>query len=175
MVHTPLDKQNACRIFSNFFNVYLRICCKYLRIQMMLIQNYGTFSRFFLRNAPSTLSGFNTRLKMLCLWGFCMATDPDDNVKKLCEVFWVTTEWRKDVNIPLINIRKKSVFVTANFSAWKMIMCKWNYLQLDIFPFIFFNRTFSFLKSSKFAAYISWYRFKVHLTTLLLCFIDLSH
>lgn len=32
--------------------------------------------------------------------GGCNATDPDDNVKKL--VSQVTSEWKKDVNIPLL-------------------------------------------------------------------------
>lgn len=37
---------------------------------------------------------------MLYLRGFCIATDPDDNVEIFCEVFRVASEWRKDFNIP---------------------------------------------------------------------------
>lgn len=39
---------------------------------------------------------------MWCLYiqGFCIAADPDDNVAKLFKLFWGTTLWIKDVNIP---------------------------------------------------------------------------
>lgn len=48
------------------------------------------FPRFLFWNSSSSLSGLNTWLKKR----FCIATDPDDFVEKLCEVaiFWVTSE-----------------------------------------------------------------------------------
>lgn len=44
---------------------------------------------------------------MLCLWVFCISTDPDFNVEKICVVFRVTSKWRKGVNISF----HKSAFV----------------------------------------------------------------
>lgn len=43
---------------------------------------------------------------------YCFATDPDDNVEKLCKVFRATSKWKKKIiNFPNLNFRKKSVFV----------------------------------------------------------------
>lgn len=51
---------------------------------------------------------------MLYLRGFCIATDPDNNVEIFCEAFRVASEWRKGFNI--INLCMKSVIVPVTFS-----------------------------------------------------------
>lgn len=52
----------------------------------------------------------------------------------------IDTRYRQDIDIPVINLRKNSVFVLVIFFLSKnMIMCQWRYLALVTFPFIYFN------------------------------------
>lgn len=44
-------------------------------LKHLFIQKYERNQRFLFWNAPSGLSGFNTRLKIWCLRWFCIATD----------------------------------------------------------------------------------------------------
>lgn len=46
-----------------------------LWLKHLFIQKYERNQRFLFWNAPSGLSGFNTRLKIWCLRWFCIATD----------------------------------------------------------------------------------------------------
>lgn len=45
----------------------------------------------------------------------------DNSVEKLYEVFGVPSKWRKNVNIPIIKLCKKSVYVPVDFSKWKIV------------------------------------------------------
>lgn len=61
--------------------------CKYPRIKIMFIQKYlKNFKIFPFKHSPLHLTSFNALPKVWCLWGFCIATVPNDNVEKLCEV-----------------------------------------------------------------------------------------
>lgn len=66
---------------------------------------------------------------MLCQRGFCIVVSPGDIVEKLCKVFWVTSEWKKDVHILQYKSPKKSVFVPSISFEWKVIICQWRYLE----------------------------------------------
>lgn len=43
------------------------------------------------------------KVSMWCLREFCVATDPDDKVKILCEKIRVTSKWRKTVKFSICN------------------------------------------------------------------------
>lgn len=76
---------------------------------MMLIWKVWKFSKISLSKHPSGLSGFNPRLKKGVDRDF--ALQQISNVEKNCEVFRVTSERIKDVNIfHLIYVSIRNIF-----------------------------------------------------------------
>lgn len=89
--------------FLKSFDIY-----KYLRVKHCSFNIMK--KRVFFSKTPSSFSGFITRLKINVYGDFALQarlTYPDDGFEKLCEVFWVTYEWGKDVNISHYYHRKK--------------------------------------------------------------------
>lgn len=58
---------------------------------------------------------------------------------RLCEIFWVTLKWRKDINISHYKSPKKFLFVPVNFSERIMIMFQWKYWIFLFFDFNWFR------------------------------------
>lgn len=94
------------------------------------------------------------KVSMWCLREFCVATDPDDKVKILCETIRVTFNGEKLSNFRFITLHNKISFLFYEFSRVKKWKCV-NATILDSFPFINFNCPFKctfYSKSFKCAA-----------------------
>lgn len=82
---------------------------------------------------------------------------PDDKVAKFGEVFIMASEWRRDVNISIINLSKTFVFDPMLFPRIKI------YNILDILPFInlnciFFSQLSAFLLTIDQISYINIFK-----------------
>lgn len=63
-------------------------------------------------------------LKNMIITGFCMATDPDNNAENCARYSELLPNEENTSTLLIINLRKKSVFVSVTFSECKMIMCE---------------------------------------------------
>lgn len=124
----------------------VHMCCINILGLILIILSPKVFMLHIFLNYPKfvIISGFKRRsLNIICFEKLHIACQvsilvdfalqriqnyPNDNAEKLWEVFHVTSEWIKDVNISILNLRKKSIFVPVNFNEWSKIMRQWGYL-----------------------------------------------